>query len=65
VVSGTLAQWRDAVAAGTNVNTLAPLRDAYSKVLSIFERVGLLSAWSGFNRTSDRNGFLLEDKRNK
>lgn len=65
VISGTLAQWRDAVAAGTNANTLGEVRNAYTKVLMAFERIGLLSAWSGFNRSSDTNGFLLEDKRTK
>jgi hypothetical protein len=62
VLTGTLAQWRDAVAAGTNDASPPTVRTCYSKILLLFDRAGLTSVWSNFERTTapDRSGFLLE-----
>ena len=62
VLTGTLAQWRDAVASGTNEATPPTVRTCYSKILLLFDRAGLTSVWSNFERRTapDRSGFLLE-----
>ncbi|MEN6458231.1 MAG: hypothetical protein ABFC63_04820 [Thermoguttaceae bacterium] len=65
VLSGTLSQWRNAVAAGTNEDASVTTRACYSKILLLFDRAGLTSVWDDFERRTapDRSGFLLEDKR--
>ena len=65
VLTGTLAQWRDAVASGTDEATPPTVRTCYSKILLLFDRADLTSVWSDFDRCTapDRSGFLLEDKR--
>ena len=67
VLTGTLAQWRDAVAAGTTEAAPSIVRTCYSKILLLFDRAGLTSVWSDFDRRTapDRSGFLLEDKRGR
>jgi hypothetical protein len=62
VLTGTLAAWRDAVAAGTNEAAPPTVRTCYSKILLLFDRAGLTSVWSDFKRNTapDRSGFLLE-----
>lgn len=50
VITGTLAQWRDAVAAGTSEATPPTVRTCYSKILLLFDRAGLTSVWSNFER---------------
>jgi hypothetical protein len=62
VLTGTLAQWRDAVASGTQEITPPTVRTCYSKILLLFDRAGLTSVWSNFERRTapDRSGFLLE-----
>ena len=62
VLTGTLAQWRDAVASGTDEATPPTVRTCYSKILLLFDRAGLTSVLSNFERTTapDRSGFLLE-----
>ena len=65
VLTGTLGQWRDAVASGTNEIAAPMARTCYSKILLLFDRAGLAAVWSNFERRTapDRCGFLLEDKR--
>ena len=65
VITGTLAQWRNAVAAGTDESAPPTVRTCYSKILLLFDRADLTSVWSDFDRCTapDRSGFLLEDKR--
>ena len=60
VLTGTLAQWRDAVVSGTDQATPSTVRTCYSKML--FDRAGLTSVWNNFERTTapDRSGFLLK-----
>ncbi len=62
VLTGTLAQWRDAVASGTQEAIPPAVRTCYSKILLLFDRAGLTSVWSNFERRTspDRSGFLLE-----
>lgn len=61
VLSGTLAQWKAAVAAGTSEATQPTVRTCYSKILLLFDRAGLTSVWNDFERrpAPDRSGFLL------
>ena len=63
VLTGTLAQWRNAVAAGANENAPVTVRTCFSKILLLFDRIGLTSVWSDFERRTDCSGFLLEDNR--
>jgi len=67
VLTGTLSQWRDAVASGTDESTPPTVRTCYSKILLLFDRAGLSSVWNSFERHTapDRSGFLLEDKRKR
>lgn len=62
VVTGTLAQWRDAVVSGTAAE--GAVRACYCKALLVFERAGLSHVWHDFHkRTTPDKLFLLEDKR--
>jgi hypothetical protein len=65
VISGTLLQWRHAVAAGTNEAAPPIVRTCYSKILMLFDRAGLTSTWNDFERrmAPDHSGFLLEDNK--
>ncbi|MEN6365653.1 MAG: hypothetical protein ABFC88_02430 [Thermoguttaceae bacterium] len=65
VITGTLLQWKDAVVSGTSEATAPTVRTCYSKILLLFDRVGLTSVWQGYDRTTapDRSGLLLEDMR--
>lgn len=63
VMTGTLAQWRDAVRCGLTVAAPEHVRRCYTKIMSQFERAGLAPVWRDLERKSDRVGFLLEDKR--
>jgi hypothetical protein len=58
VLSGTLGQWKEAVAAGTSENTPPTVRTCYTKILLLFDRAGLTSVWSNFERrpAPDRSG---------
>ena len=63
VLSGTLAQWRNAVASGTDETTSVTVRTCFSKILLLFDSIGLTSVWSNFERTADRSGYYFEDER--
>ena len=63
VLTGTLAQWKNAVASGTDEDAPVPVRVCFSKILLLFDCVGLTSVWSNFERQADCGGFYLEDKR--
>jgi len=64
VVTGTLAQWRDAVLSGCQQDMELNVRTLFNKVLSLFEAVNL-NVWSDCVRrpASDTVTFLLEDHR--
>jgi hypothetical protein len=60
IITGTLAQWRDAIASGTSKATQPTVRACYSKILWIFDQMGLSTVWKDFDRSSDRGGYYLE-----
>ncbi len=63
-ITGTLAQWRDAVKTGATQKQDRTVRDCYCKIMGLFEQAGLASAWKDFTIEPLRdNTFILEDKR--
>lgn len=60
VVTGTLAQWRDAVKTGVTPVMSQSIREVYGKILGLFEDEGLGAVWHGFEKkyTSDRLLYL-------
>ncbi len=62
ILTGNLAQWRDAVASATSQSVPPTVRTCYTKILLLFDRAGLSAVWKNFDRTTapDRSGFLLE-----
>jgi len=61
VITGTLAQWRDAVITGTKGE--GAVQACYCKVLTLFEQVGL-NVWSDCTKKPTSNRlFYLEDRR--
>jgi hypothetical protein len=62
VLTGTLAQWRDAIASGTSSSAATHVRTCYSKILLLFDQLGLSSIWKDYSWTSDRTGYYLEHK---
>lgn len=65
VVTGTLAEWRDAVKSGLTPAVDPAVRAAFSKILVLFEKHGLATVWNDYTKrpAPDRSGFYLEDKR--
>lgn len=65
VLTGTLAQWRDAVTSGASQQAAPMVRACYSKILLLFDKAGLSGVWNDFSRRAspDRIGLFLEDKR--
>jgi len=63
VITGTLAQWKNAVIFGTNEATAPTVRMCYSKILLLFDYAGLTSVWNDYDRRTDRIGLLLEERR--
>jgi hypothetical protein len=64
IVTGTLAQWRDAVKAGTTANAEHNIRECFNQILAVFDKLGLKSVWNDFTARPVKDGtFLLEDKR--
>jgi hypothetical protein len=66
VVSGTLAQWRDAVVSGSSREVEPPVRRCFNKLYGLFCDEGL-NVWTDFRTktATDQVTFLLEDKRNR
>ena len=64
VISGTLGQWRDAVASGSTPGVESAVRFCFNKIYSLFCAEGL-NVWTDFRtrEAPDRATFLLEDKR--
>jgi len=63
VITGTLAQWRDAAKNGTQQGGVVQV--AFCKVIDLFVQVGL-NVWKDFNWKPDsvnKGLFLIEDKR--
>jgi hypothetical protein len=66
VITGTLAQWRDAVRSGATRDSEFNVRAFFNRVMALFERVGLGGVWKDFEShpLQDRT-FCLEDKRKR
>ena len=63
VITGTLAQWRDAVISGCQADVEGSVRALFNKILSIFEAANL-NVWTDCTRKPSKdNTLLLEDKR--
>jgi hypothetical protein len=64
VISGTLAQWRDAVKSGSSPDAEPSVRLCFNKIHSLFCAEGL-NVWTDFrtHEAPDRVTFYLEDKR--
>ena len=65
VITGTLAQWRDAVKSGRAARVEVPVRQCFNKIHFLFESAGL-KVWSDCReRPAPDQTFYLEDKRNR
>jgi hypothetical protein len=66
VVTGTLAQWRDAVVSGCGKAASAPVRHCFNKLHGLFTAAGL-NVWRDYTprSTADQTFLLLEDKRGR
>jgi hypothetical protein len=65
VITGTLAQWRDAVKSGSSPGVEVPVRQCFNKIHFLFESAGL-KVWSDCReRPAPDQTFYLEDKRNR
>jgi hypothetical protein len=65
VVTGTLGQWRDAVASGCSEAAGPAVRACFNKLHGLFTAAGL-GVWSDFQtRSASHQTFLLEDKRKR
>jgi hypothetical protein len=66
VLSGTLAQWKAAVLAGSTPETEPTVRAAYNRIHGLFRDEGI-NLWTDFQQrpAADRVTFLLEDKRGR
>jgi len=63
VITGTLAQWRDAVISGCQPEVQGSVRALFNKILSIFEAANL-NVWVDCTRRQSKDKtLLLEDKR--
>jgi hypothetical protein len=64
VVTGTLAQWRDAVASGCFAGLVPTVRHCFNKLYGLFCSAGL-NVWGEFRtrQAPDHTFYLLEDKR--
>ncbi len=65
VITGTLAQWRDAVATGSARDTEFNVRAFFNRVMTLFEAAGL-NVWRDFDHhTLPDRTYYLEDKRKR
>ena len=66
VVTGTLAQWKDAVVSGCRRDVESPVRACFNKLYGLFTAAGL-NVWGDFQtrQAPDQTFLLLEDKRGK
>jgi hypothetical protein len=64
-VTGTLAQWRDAVVSGARPDVKTGVRACFNKILIIFEGMGI-NVWGDYRRRqANDHTLLLEDKRGR
>jgi hypothetical protein len=66
VITGTLAQWRDAVKSGASRKSGLNVRACFNRVMALFESSGLGGVWKDYEShpLHDRT-FYLEDKRKR
>ena len=66
VVTGTLSQWRDAVASGCSKGIESSVRHCFNKLYGLFTAAGL-NVWGDFQTrpAPDQTFLLLEDKRTR
>ncbi len=65
VISGTLAQWRDAVKNGSSMSVEPSVRHAFNKLYSLFKAANL-NVWGDcVKKPVSDNTFCLEDKRGR
>jgi hypothetical protein len=66
VITGTLAQWRDAVKSGSSRNSEFNVRACFNRVMALFKTAGLGGVWNDYESHAmpDRT-FFLEDKRKR
>jgi hypothetical protein len=63
VISGTLAQWQDAVVSGSSRGSQLNVRTFFNRVMRLFEEVGL-NVWKDFDNYPLQDcTFYLEEKR--
>ena len=63
VISGTLAQWRDAVSSGSTATTEPQVRACFNAIHIIFQNAGM-NVWTDYCvRTAEDTTFYLENKR--
>ena len=63
VMTGTLAQWRDAVMHGTSLDQEINVRACYCKLMVLFEQAGLGHVWDRYTRKASPDRlFYLECK---
>jgi hypothetical protein len=64
ILSGTLAQWRDAVKSGASPAVEYNVRLCFCQIMSLFERINLGHVWKEFTiKPQTDHTFYLEDKR--
>lgn len=64
VLTGTLAQWRDAVVAGCRRSVHPEVRAGFNQIHSLFVGAGLGAVWRGYKQTNDGpEVFYLTDNR--
>jgi hypothetical protein len=63
VMTGTLTQWRDAIASGLRPAVEPSVRHFFGQMLVRFEQSGLSAVWQDFTKKTAPIGFYLEDKR--
>ncbi|MGA2254597.1 MAG: hypothetical protein ABSG53_08050 [Thermoguttaceae bacterium] len=65
VITGTLAQWRDAVKSDSEPAAELPVRQCFNRICTFFKAAGL-NVWTDFRPTAAPDQtFYLEYKRNR
>jgi hypothetical protein len=63
ILTGTLAQWRDAVVSGSTRQAEHNVRATFCHIMSLFEQAGLGKVWKDYqSKPLDDNTFFLEYK---
>jgi hypothetical protein len=63
ILTGTLAQWRDAVVSGSTRTAEYNVRQTFCQIMALFEQAGLGKVWKDYQpKPLDDNTFFLEYK---